>query len=319
MGESARRNWGVWAAVGPLALWALIRVFGLEWGFPLVPLMAYTPYAAVASLFALGLAAALQNWTASAVAAVAALCLVAAVLPRALGSAEAIPRVDVELRVLAANVHEGRADAADLVRLARRLGVDVLSVEELTHRFAHELQRAGIARSLPYSQQAIRVGTSGTGLYSRFPMRLLLTPLRTEHRFAMTEIRLPGGTMVRVGAVHTFPPKTPKKVGAWKADLASLPAAEPTGAPWVLEGDFNATLDQADFRDLLATGYRDAGEVTGRGLEPTWPAGSAWPPPVTIDHVLADGRIAIGGYAVEDLPGSDHCAVFARLGVPSGR
>jgi endonuclease/exonuclease/phosphatase family metal-dependent hydrolase len=39
-------------------------------------------------------------------------------------------------------------------------------------------------------------------------------------------------------------------------------------------------------------------------------------PPVTIDHVLAPHRLGVAGYAVADLPGSDHRAVFARLAVP---
>jgi hypothetical protein len=37
---------------------------------------------------------------------------------------------------------------------------------------------------------------------------------------------------------------------------------------------------------------------------------------VTIDHVIADDRLGITGYSVEDLPGSDHRAVFAALVVP---
>ena len=59
--------------------------------------------------------------------------------------------------------------------------------------------------------------------------------------------------------------------------------------------------------------------MTGNGLEPTWPSDAVLPPPVTIDHVLADRRVKIAGYRVEDLPGSDHRAVFARLGVPWSR
>ncbi len=38
-----------------------------------------------------------------------------------------------------------------------------------------------------------------------------------------------------------------------------------------LVGDFNATLDQAALRDVVARGYRDAADVAGKGLEPTFP------------------------------------------------
>src|SRR5262249_5745240 len=89
------------------------------------------------------------------------------------------------------------------------------------------------------------------------------------------------------------------------------------GEPRVLLGDFNATLDQSEFRDLLGRGYADAADTLGSGLEPTWPTNRRFPPLVTIDHVLADRRIGIREYAVEDLPGSDHRAVFAELSLPA--
>ena len=85
------------------------------------------------------------------------------------------------------------------------------------------------------------------------------------------------------------------------------------GPRGLLIGDFNATLDHDALRDLLDEGYRDAGEVVGEGLTPTWKAGSVIPPPVTIDHVLVDERMGISEYEVHDLPGSDHEALSATL------
>jgi endonuclease/exonuclease/phosphatase (EEP) superfamily protein YafD len=60
----------------------------------------------------------------------------------------------------------------------------------------------------------------------------------------------------------------------------------------------------------------DAADAAGEGLSPTWPAGQVFPPPVTIDHVLADERIEVGDVSIRDLPGSDHRAVLAQLFVP---
>jgi endonuclease/exonuclease/phosphatase (EEP) superfamily protein YafD len=86
--------------------------------------------------------------------------------------------------------------------------------------------------------------------------------------------------------------------------------------PWLLAGDFNATLDQSQLRDLLDRGYRDAGSVAGKGLEPTFPREGHLIPPVTIDHVLADSRLGIVDYGVEELSGSDHRAIHAELALP---
>jgi endonuclease/exonuclease/phosphatase family metal-dependent hydrolase len=46
-----------------------------------------------------------------------------------------------------------------------------------------------------------------------------------------------------------------------------------------LTGDFNATFDQAEFRELVDRAYRDAGAATGKGLEPTRPSQQVLPNP----------------------------------------
>ncbi|HLM31474.1 MAG TPA: endonuclease/exonuclease/phosphatase family protein [Solirubrobacterales bacterium] len=103
---------------------------------------------------------------------------------------------------------------------------------------------------------------------------------------------------------------------SWESDIEALPGA--VEAPLrVLLGDFNATLDQEAFRDLLDRGYADVGSTLGDGLTPTWPTNRIFPPLVTIDHVLADERIGIDDYSVHDIPGSDHRAVFAELTLPA--
>ena len=48
---------------------------------------------------------------------------------------------------------------------------------------------------------------------------------------------------------------------------------------------------------------------------PTWPSG-LFPPPVTIDHILVDQRVAVESYRVLDVAGSDHRAVLAELTLP---
>jgi endonuclease/exonuclease/phosphatase family metal-dependent hydrolase len=59
------------------------------------------------------------------------------------------------------------------------------------------------------------------------------------------------------------------------------------------------------------------GETAGKGLDATFPAdGSLFPPPITIDHILADERFGIVSYEVEPLPNSDHHAIFAELALP---
>jgi endonuclease/exonuclease/phosphatase (EEP) superfamily protein YafD len=310
----ARRCWLVWVTAIPVALWALVRVFGLESGGLATAAMFLTPEVAVAALLVAGVAVALRNWAAAVVAGLATALLMAAVLPRAVGSETASPAGHETLTVLAANVYLGDADAEALVGLVDRYRPDLLSVEELTPSFVSRLRRAGIDRLLPYSVLMAQPRGHGAGLFGRYPLAPL--PHQTHFLFRMPRatISLPGGRRLRVVAVHPQPPNM--NVDRWREALRSLPTPG-TGVPWVLAGDFNATFDQAEFRDLVGRGYRDAGEATGKGLEPTWPGPDVFPwGLITIDHVLADPRIGVAEYGVDDLPGSDHRAIHARLVLP---
>jgi endonuclease/exonuclease/phosphatase family metal-dependent hydrolase len=312
----ARRYWLIWVAVVPIVLWTLVRVFALDGGFPLAPLMAFTPYAAIAALFAAGLGLALRNWAAAAVAGLATLCLAAAVLPRAVGDGTVEAAGHETLNVLSANIHHGTSDPEALVALVDRFEPDLLSVQELTPSFARKLRRAGLGARLPEAIVSVRAGASGAGLYSRLPMTKIGNGGPFFFRMPRARLELPDGRAVRVAGVHPYPP-TEGNEDIWEEALKTLPSAG-AGPPWVLAGDFNGTFDQSEFRAVVDRGYRDAGAVAGKGLEPTWPEG-AWAsrlPPVTIDHVLADRRLGIVEYSVEEQPGSDHRAIHAVLALP---
>ncbi|HEY6550142.1 MAG TPA: endonuclease/exonuclease/phosphatase family protein [Solirubrobacterales bacterium] len=312
----ARRYWPVWVLAIPIVAWTLIRVFGLESGFPLIPLMAFTPYAAIAALLVAGVAVALRNWAAAAIVTVATVCLAAATLPRAIGTETADAAGHETLTVLSTNIHHGTADPAALIDLVDQFHPDLLSIQELTPSFAAKLRQAGIERRLPHSMLLVHRSASGAGLYSRLPLTPLPHQTRFFFRMPRAEVVLADGRRLRIVGVHPYPPLR-RNVGTWQKSLESLPSAG-VGTPWVLAGDFNATLDHAELRDILDRGYRDAGEVAGKGLEPTWPTmGHRFLPPViTIDHVLADRRLGVADYGVVDLPGSDHRAIHAQLVLP---
>ncbi|MGH2974430.1 MAG: endonuclease/exonuclease/phosphatase family protein [Solirubrobacterales bacterium] len=310
----ARRYWLIWGAAIPLVLWAIVRIFGLESGGLLTSLMWFTPYAAIAALLVAGVAVALRNWAAAVFAAVATACLAAVVLPRAVGIETESATGHETLTVLAANVELGGADPHALLALVDRYHPDLLSVEELTPSFAKKLRRGGIGHRLAHAVLMARPKGHGGGLYARFPLKALPRQTRFLFRMPRAVIALPDGGRLRLVAVHPQPPTM--SVERWREALESLPPGE-SGAPWALVGDFNASFDQAEFRDLIDRGYRDAGAATGKGLEPTWPSSEVFPwGLMTIDHVLVDRRLGIASYGVDALPGSDHRAIHAQLVLP---
>lgn len=251
----AGRYWWIWFFVATVIAWTFVRLFGLDRGVPLVPVMAFTPYLAVAALLVAGVATALRNWAAAA-------------------------------------------------------------VQELTPRFARGLRQAGIGSRLPEAVEEIKQGAAGGGVYSRFPLRPIDLGSATFFRQPRVALTLPSGRRIRVVDIH---PLTPGRTGidVWEDSLGDLPVTG-DGVPWVLLGDFNATLDHSRLREVLDRGYRDAGDVAGMGLAPTWPnRGHDLPfPLITIDHVLADERLDFVDYGVEDLPGSDHRSIHAELVLP---
>lgn len=308
----------LWLLLAPGAVWFLGRAFGLERGI-LVMLVAFTPYVAAWSWIPVLAALAARRWAAAAVAGLVAFGLAVCVLPRALPNIDKGPSTGVELRVMTANMLFGGADPAEIVRLVRENDIAVLAVQEFTASGESALAAAGLGELLPHHRSAAESGASGSGLYSRFP---LTDPgsRRNDGGFlqAYGTIQPPGAGPVVVESAHPLAPAHPSMLDGWSADLREQPRADPDGPPRILLGDFNATLDHKKFRDLIATGYRDAADAVGQGLVGTWGPYDGDPiPPVTIDHVLVDKRIGVRELAVHDVRRSDHRAVIATLTVPA--
>lgn len=308
-----------WFLAGFFAFWALLRITGLEGGlFPVVQLVAYTPYLLLLSIPALVAVALLRRWPAAGVLSVAVVALTVMVLPRELGGPEELPG-GKPVRVLGANLAKGNADSQALLEMAIEKDADIVFLQEVSLEKARELRRTGFDRSYPHQAFDVTANKGGGAILARWPLRQLKSLAAGRQPRASVEV--PGSTPIEVVSVHPTAPIKPGTTRAWDDDYRAMPAAHSGDQPLVLVGDFNATLDHENLRDLIGTGYRDAGEVTGEGFVPTWPARPklTWRRlslPVTIDHVLAEQGIAISDYDVEEIVGSDHRAVFAELLIP---
>jgi endonuclease/exonuclease/phosphatase (EEP) superfamily protein YafD len=280
----------------------------------LVPAVSFTPYVAATAWIPVAVALLLRRRAVALAALVPCLALVVAVAPRALdgpgGTAIAGGR---SFTVLTANLRFGSADPDAIVALARSSGADLVSLQELTPEELAAIDRAG-ARSL-YRYRAVepRPGAQGSGLLSRWPLEHIERRQDLQNAMPEATLRVPGGPPVRVQAVH---PVTPlhDDVPVWEHTLAALPPATPQGGLRLLAGDFNATLDHHALRELIGSGYTDAGDAAGIGLQGTYPAHRLLR--ITIDHVLVDRRARVTSASVHLVPGSDHRALVARISLP---
>jgi len=309
----------LWLLAVPCLGWAVVRLFGLERGFPVVQLMAFTPYVAAAAVVVAAVALVTRRWGAGAVAVVAAVVLCAVVVPRAIPDGGRGANGPV-LRVLSANLLAGSGDERAVLDLVRHLKVDVLALQEFTPGDAAGLVQAGVNDVLPYQALYPQDGVTGSALYSRYPLHD--TSLRI-HGGGFTQARgtveVPGGPAVHMESVHPQAPSDRLRMPGWERDLRDQPPATVDGPVRVLMGDFNATLDHVALRRLIGTGYRDAASVAGAGFRSTWPYDEKWfIPGVTLDRVLADRRVGVRTARPYRIPGSDHTAIFAELVLPAG-
>ncbi|WP_393916245.1 endonuclease/exonuclease/phosphatase family protein [Halostreptopolyspora alba] len=302
----------------PWGVWLLVRMLGLEAGYPLVPAIAFTPYIALTALLPPVVAGYLRSWRLLALTMVPVVAFAALVTPRAVSGTEA-GQDGSRLVVLTANLYQGRADLGVIADLVERAEVDVLAVQELTPEAAEAMTEVGVAQALPHDVVDARPGVSGSAIYARHPVTdVTALDVADTHAFARpsAEITIADAPPVEVTSAHPVPPTTPDAVGQWQREIAALPRAENDGPLRIIAGDFNATLDHAALRELLDTGYRDAAEEAGAGLRPTWSTTSAVLR-LTIDHVLADERVTVDSASVHNVLGSDHRAVLAEFTLPA--
>ena len=310
-----------WLAVGAFAAVTGLRLFGWDGtSWVLVAVLAYTPYLVAAGLGLVALLLLRRAWRPLIVAAACTLTLAALTAPRLLPQAQPAA-AGPTLRVMAVNLYGGEGAVTTVLELARRHDVDVLALVELTPQAARAFAAAGVGD--PLRHQYLHTGPTvvGAGIYSRYP----ITPapdLEPAGQFAMPAVRMavPDAAAVEMVAVHPVPPVAGLS-RQWRGNLRALPPASPTGPVRLLAGDFNATLDHAPLRDLIATGYTDAADAVGAGLTGTWRP-VTWPaslaPPVQIDRVLVDRRAAVRWFAAYPVPGSDHRAVLVEVTLPAG-
>lgn len=306
----------------------------LPWdiGTPWIQLLSAFPMAIVVTLVAL-LAAVIYRGRGKLAVLLGVILLLGvqlvAVVPRLLPAAAApVDPGKSTLTVMALNVGDEEVSVNALLKEVRARKVDVLALPELNPETLGNLDSAGLSDYFPYRVLDVDETATGSGIFSRFPLEDMGRVPNSEFYQTRAVVTVPArapeaapqpgtppaavSTAIELTAVHVASPRQGQVV-QWRRDIKRLAGMAGSGRPAILFGDFNASLDHREFRELLDSGLKDAAQVTGRSLLPTWPEGSPLPPFVALDHVVLNAQVDVSQFDTVVVPGTDHAAVVADV------
>jgi endonuclease/exonuclease/phosphatase (EEP) superfamily protein YafD len=216
----------------------------------------------------------------------------------------------LELRLLTANLWNGRARPAALDDALARSAPDAVLAQELSPEQADVIER-----HLPHGLLLPRRDKRGMGLALRRPAQVALLPL--PRRDALVARLLPEHwellhAPLEIINVHMSAPTRPSRLWLRRAQLRLLRDYLARGPmPRVVAGDLNSFRLMPAYRALRRL-LRDAALERRPWPQPTWGPGAHWPRLLRIDHVLLHG-LSVVDVEVLRIDGSDHSAVLATL------
>ncbi len=219
---------------------------------------------------------------------------------------------DDAITVYAANVLYYNDRPADVAAAIVAEGADVVVMEEAEYWFMSRLREDDRLADYRFRSDDQPGAGPGTVIWSRWPFADFEVERLVVSDIVTATIAGPSGDFTLTG-LHTMAPVRPGNVPVWEDQLQQLGTIE-TSTPRILAGDFNATADHRQFRDLLRSGWTDAHEPKGCGLDNTWPADGDLPIPLMrLDHVLVTDDFEVLDVRIGDPAGSDHRPVIASV------
>jgi len=222
-----------------------------------------------------------------------------------------------DLRIFVQNVYVGQADPAAVAAAMVASGADVAVLVEAWPPFRDALARQPGVDVFSYRLSVPGFDDGEIAVWSRWPLDDAAGERLSTRPFVRAVVQAPAGPFT-IGAVHTAAPVNEAEVTHWTGGLDGLGLLD-RSAPIVLAGDFNATIDHAQFRRLLENGWTDVHTAKGCGFDQTWPAsGGLGIPLMRLDHVLVSDHFEVKAVEVGPANGSDHKSVVATIHLRPG-
>lgn len=253
-------------------------------------------------------------------------------------SPESSPEKSLEIRVMTLNCRYGRANASQIIKLAKTHKIDTILLQEVSEKLVKSLEKLGIERDFAHVQ------LGNTNNHENGGFNAIYTRLSNIKESFGESIKIDAANVPIVTAVAcdsslaafdssaenlliTFAsahPKSPMRgCDAWSSGIMALAKIgenhnkSNVKKVTIIGGDLNSTPDHPSFRALLKSGFLDASMQIGKRLK-TWPTWQKWPN-LALDHVLVKST-GCSAKATEQstirVDGSDHFALIVCVSIP---
>ncbi|MFP1699844.1 endonuclease/exonuclease/phosphatase family protein [Gardnerella piotii] len=242
----------------------------------------------------------------------------------------------LEIRVMTLNCRYGRANASQIIKIAKTHKIDTILLQEVSEKLVKNLEKLGIERDFAH----VQLGNANDHENGGF--NAIYTRLSNVKSFGKS-IKIDAANVPIVTAVACDPavsgdssaenllitfasahPKSPMRgCAAWCSGIMALAKIgenhnkSNVKKVTIIGGDLNSTPDHPSFRTLLKSGFLDASMQIGKRLK-TWPTWQKWPN-LALDHVLVKSSGCIAKATEQStirVDGSDHFALIVCISIP---
>ncbi len=234
-----------------------------------------------------------------------------------------------EIRVMTLNCRYGRANASQIIKLAKTHKIDTILLQEVSKKLVKNLEKLGIKRDFAHVQLGSANGHENGGfnaIYTRlsnvksFGKSIKIDAANVPIVTSVTCDSSAENLLITFASAH---PKSPMRgCAAWSSGIMALAKIgenhneNNVKKVKIIGGDLNSTPDHPSFRALLKSGFLDASMQIGKRLK-TWPTWQKWPN-LALDHVLVKSTgcnaIATEQRAIR-VDGSDHFALIVCVSI----
>ncbi|MFU0560313.1 endonuclease/exonuclease/phosphatase family protein [Gardnerella vaginalis] len=237
-----------------------------------------------------------------------------------------------EIRVMTLNCRYGRANASQIIKLAKTHKIDTILLQEVSKKLVKNLEKLGIKHDFAHVQLGSANGHENGGfnaIYTRlsnvksFGKSIKIDAANVPIVTAVTCDSSAENLLITFASAH---PKSPMRgCAAWSNGIMALAKigenhnennVKDVKKVTIIGGDLNSTPDHPSFRALLESGFLDASMQIGKRLK-TWPTWQKWPN-LALDHVLVKS-IGCTAKATEQrairVDGSDHFALIVCVSI----